>query len=174
MDSAQVWIDNLYRKHAFKMMNIAYRILKDRSAAEDVVQNVFIILIAKHVQIRNEHQNPEGWLYVTLRNQIGNELQRLNRRNDISLDQLQNQASKDSVDGSLEHVLPSGLKEGERQLLLMHYDVGLSYEEIAEKIGCSVLTCRTKMCRARAHFKQLLAESDENEKNSIPCNISRG
>lgn len=156
MDTAQEWFDGMYRAHAPQMMRIAYRILQDETAAEDVVQNTFIVLLSKQAQVRQEYRNPAGWLYVTLRNQIGNELQRIKRHNPLPLDHLRECPSA-AWESSLEQMLPKQLRDGDRQFLILYYEKQWSYEEIAWALGCSVLTCRTKLCRARARCRQLLS-----------------
>lgn len=154
------WFDHLYRECVPSMQKIARNVLDSPEAAEDIVQEVFIILLAKQAEVRT-YKNPKGWLYLTLRNQIGNYLQRSQYRKVVPLEDAHNVASTDTYQFSLSDSMPKGLKEHERLILQMFYDERLTYEEISERLGCTILTCRTRLCRARTHYKDLYLKEFE-------------
>jgi RNA polymerase sigma-70 factor (ECF subfamily) len=154
MESFNSWFDELYTKHAPRMVRAARRILDNEELAEDIVQNVFIILLAKQEEIRN-HENPTGWLYLTLRNQIGNEMQKEKYRKSLPLDE-RLAAEEDRYHFPLRDCLPEGLTEDEKEILIFVYEMDLTYEEISERLGRSVLACRTRLHRAKIHCRKLL------------------
>lgn len=153
--SFQQWFDDLYMQNSLKMIQTARRLLGSIESAEDVVQNVFIILLAKKDQVMN-HPCPQAWLFVTLRNQIGNELQKQRYRNADSLDDGNEIGREDNYRFSLYDCMPSGLTSSEKEILCMLFEDGYSYAEIARRMGKSVLACRTKSYRAKNHYRELL------------------
>ena len=116
--SFQQWFDNLYMQNSLKMVQTARRLLGSSESAEDVVQNVFIILLAKKDQVM-VHPCPQAWLFVTLRNQIGNELQRQRHRNTDSLDDGYEIGQEDNYEFPFCDCLPPGLTNSEREILSM-------------------------------------------------------
>lgn len=60
------------------------------------------------------------------------------------------------------------LGELERQMLMLKYVEGLSYEEIAERIGVSASAVQSRLHRARAQLRQclLIEEASENDETS--------
>lgn len=156
MHTIEEWFDALYLEHAPRMRRLAARILHDESEAEDVVHNVFLLLLSHQDEVR-QYRNPVGWMYIVLRNQIGNELQRAERHKVISLDFAECRTLEyENQSNSLLEILPQGLREEERNLLKMFYEDRLSHAEIAEKLGCTELACRCKMHRVKKRCQRLL------------------
>jgi RNA polymerase sigma-70 factor (ECF subfamily) len=58
-------------------------------------------------------------------------------------------------------MLPPGLTQRERDLLVWFYEDELSYEEIAARLKIPILTCRTQMFRAKQHYRKL-AEKEKD------------
>lgn len=65
-------------------------------------------------------------------------------------------ATEDTYQEPLENLLPKGLTDKEREILVLLYEKQLSYEEIAQRLGISVLNCRTRAFRAKEHYKELI------------------
>lgn len=171
VESAEQWFDRLYCENMPQMLQLAYRVLRDREAAEDVVQNTFVTLLLKQDEVQSKYANPVGWLYVTLRNQIGNEMQRAKYRIHQPIEDVEGQTvDVDSMD-KLEFALPDGLSEADKELLLLVFEQRRTYEEIAEKYGISVLACRTRVFRAKNRVKNLFSC---NEKGSSSNNQEEG
>ncbi len=149
------WFDRLYKEHMPHMRNVARRSLDSMESAEDVVQDVFVLLIARENVVRT-YERPQGWLYLALYHQIGNYLKKAEYRKTVPLDTRKDLFAEDTASVPLSECLPAGLTPKEREILLLFYEQGLSYEEIAQRLHCSVLTCRTRMCRAKARCRKLL------------------
>lgn len=148
------WFDEVYREHMADMLRVARRVLHNDQAAEDAVQNVFVTLLIKQESLRT-HPNVPGWLYVTLRNVIGNELQKEKHRSHEELELNSIQDAQENVD-RLEYMLPSALSRSDKDLLIMFYEKQLSYKEIASQLECSVLAARTRLFRAKERCKKYL------------------
>lgn len=157
------WFDKIYQKYSPGMRNVAKAALGSKETAEDIVQDVFILLLAKQGEVR-KYQYPRGWLYKTLRNLIGNHLQKEQCRKSVPLDERVELPVSDTYQFSLADSLPKGLTSIEQEILILFFDVGLSYEEIAERLHCSVFTCRTRLHRAKIRYRELYLQ--ENKKIS--------
>ena len=67
-DKSVVFIETCYRLYEQKMYAVAYRILKDRYLAEDVVQETFLKLMRKNVYFEDaESTECKGYLIKTLK-----------------------------------------------------------------------------------------------------------
>lgn len=151
------WFDQLYEEHMPHMRNVARRSLDSMESAEDIVQDVFVLLLGRESEVRT-YERPQGWLYAVLYKQIGSYLQRAKYRKTVPLDSRRDLFLEDTYSVPLSDCLSAGLTAKEREILLLFYEQGLSYEEIAKRLRCTVLTCRTRMCRAKARLKNLLEE----------------
>lgn len=150
--SIEEWFDPIYTKYFDQMVRLAFGILDDWQLAEDVVQNTFITLLMKQGQLR-DHCNIHGWLVKTVRNRIGNELQRACRNLEVPLlPKHESTAAETPVD--FLSVLPPELNESEKHILYLFYEVGFSHEEIAVQLGCTSTACRMRLYRAKKHCQE--------------------
>lgn len=154
MGKTDPWFDSLYCENADRLFKIAFRILGDRGVAEELVQDTFMILLMKRAEVE-QYGHPEAFLINVLRKRIGNELQRSSRKLVEPLDEkhtstLAAEARKDRV----EDILPDWLTDEERQILIWRAEDGLSFQEIARRLGCSEHACHARMYRLRAKFKK--------------------
>lgn len=157
--AASDWFDALYLENYERMLTVAAKLLGSRESAEDVVQNTFLTLLDKQKQVR-KHPNPTAWLYITLRNTIGNEIQREKYRRSLPLDSVPEPFVNDEYRVPFSDLLPEGLSEKELQILSLVYERELSYEKISSELGISVLACRTRLFRAKNKCKSLMASNE--------------
>lgn len=151
------WVRELYIKLFPKLFHIAKRRLGDEYEAQNAVQDTFADLIIKIETVR-DHPNPEGWLVSALKIFIVRELDNQKKRSEreIILPEPFEQASDDP--GYVPHlrdILPLELTPREKDLLVWYFEKRLSYEEISQRLGIPILTCRTQMHRAKKHYRRL-------------------
>ena len=160
MGKPDPWFDSLYRNNAVKLFYIANYALNNRSVAEELVQDTFLILLMKRSEVEH-YKHPEAFLVDVLRKRIGNELQRAARRQIEPLDEkTEVLIAVEDYKERVEDILPDWLTEQERQLLIWRAEDGLSFQEIAQRLGCSEHACHAKMYRLRGKFKKF---SKKNE-----------
>lgn len=152
MEHFSEWFDKIYIENASTMTRTAAYILGDEKTAEDLVQNAFIVLLAKPEVMF--YDNPKAWLYITLRNQIGNEFQKKHRE---FLPLYENSASYTPSD-NFEDILPSQLTDSEKAILTLAYQYKYSHDEISKMTGKSVLACRARLYRAIQHCRSILKD----------------
>jgi RNA polymerase sigma-70 factor, ECF subfamily len=165
----------LIERHQRAVINTIHRAIGDAWEAEDLAQRVFI-----QVHRSAKRYKPTAkfttWLFTITRNTILNEHRRRNRHPSESLDALQEPRDSDSAgwqapdtsasdpaQAAVEHELQQKIMDAVRELpeaqrtavVLCRYE-GLSYEEIAEVLGCSVSATKSLLHRARLTLKEKL------------------
>src|SRR5438093_6140911 len=135
-------------------MSFAFRMLRDATEAEDLAQNVFIQVhrSASRYQVASRFST---WIFTIARNLCLNEIRRRSRHPADSLDQtgpdddqpirqVEDRKSFSPPDallqGELEQKIEAALAElpeKQRTALLLCREDELSYEEIADVLGCS-------------------------------------
>ncbi len=155
MSISHKWFDELYLENAPRMVKMAAYLLNDQHLAEDLVNEAFLILLYKKDQLEN-HPNLPGWLSQTLKNLIADEMKSAKRRLEHPLNEDVEKTSKDLYEPPLSALLPAGLSPIEREILILFYEKQLTYDQISAKLGISVLNCRTRLFRAKAHYKELI------------------
>lgn len=174
MDKFQEQFDELYLRHAPKLYKVAFRILLDDAAAKDLVQNTFLLLLNKKAQGSLSWPIQPSWLYITLKNLIGNELQNREKHPCVPLETISEVPTYDTPNFSLEDLLPSALPDEDRELLLLFYEDDLPHSEISKKLGISETTCRSKLFRAKHRLKKNIRKIRRtcNEMTSTTNNIN--
>ena len=146
--------ERLFLEEYPKVVAIAYRVLADRSAAEDVAQDVFIQF---HRRVSPSDERAAGWLYTAAAhsalNVIRGERRRAQRETAHAVDPAQppvasperlvlEAESRAEVRRAL-----SRLPQRTAALLMLRYS-GLSYAEVATALGMKVGNVGTLLRRA--------------------------
>lgn len=164
MDHTDNWFDALYMKYALTMFKTANAILNNSAVAEELVHDVFVILLMKRSEVEN-YEHPGAWLFRTLRNRISNEIQRARYTQEVPLSEAHEKyIAGQELEPRLEDALPSGLSKEERQFLIWYYEDDLSHEEIAMRLGISVHACHGRLYRIKRKCFHLLTKEKEVEK----------
>jgi RNA polymerase sigma-70 factor (ECF subfamily) len=160
--------DELVRRCHRQAYNVAYRMAGNHADAEDLTQEAFVRAY-RFFDRYNRRMPFENWLYRILSNVFIDELRRRPKARLQSLDQ-----PLQSVDGPGDVLLelPDSSGDPERltceaqleeplqkaldalpaefkQAVILADIEGLSYEEIAEAMGCSLGTVRSRLHRGR-------------------------
>ncbi len=167
--------EELVRLHHRQAYNIAYRFAGNHADAEDIVQEAF--LRAYRFFDRYNRSMPfENWLYRIISNVYVDELRKRPRAKIQSLDQpivkqgqemdirLEipdpkgdpgTQLMEKALDERIQNALDSLPIEFKKSVILADVE-GLSYEEIAETLGCSLGTVRSRLHRGRKMLRSKL------------------
>lgn len=153
----------LYHKHQSALYRYALRMTGSPWAAEEVVQEVFLVLIREPEKYRAERGELGAFLYGVARNRVMKHLERLPR--EASLDAINADGSpwtepedpltpmmiaekRERIDQVREAVL--GLPAEFREAVVLCELEELSYEEAAQACGCPIGTIRSRLHRGRA------------------------
>jgi RNA polymerase sigma-70 factor (ECF subfamily) len=164
----------LVEKYKQPVMNLVYRTLYDEAEAEDLAQTVFL-QVYKSANRYESRAKFSTWLFTIARNLCLNEIRRRSRHPADSLDQAhaehddqprQQFEDKSNVappekllQGELAQKIEealAGLPESQRTAILLCRQEELSYEEIAEILGCSLSATKSLIHRGRETLKEKL------------------
>ncbi|WP_068785675.1 RNA polymerase sigma factor [Paenibacillus phocaensis] len=169
--------EEIYYAYFDLVYGTVYYMVKDHQATEDIIQEAFLMVVLKKPDFDNEN-SLRAWLRTVSRNMAITYL-RKNRKYDCTVDSdcaLQEVAAtawpEDSVEGCvetklLEEAISSYLhqiKPEYRMLLEYRWKQGLSYKEIADRMGLCENLVRQRLYRTREGIKKMLhAEWDEQK-----------
>lgn len=152
MSGHDPWFDAIYDRNSDRLVKIAEQILGSHELAEDLMQDTFMVLLAK----RNEtetYEHPDAYLVKVMRNRIGSELQKAERKRVEPLEEKHAPFLSVEDKEKMDDILPHWLTPQERQFLIWRAEEGRSMQEIAQLLGCSEHACHAKMYRLRNKFK---------------------
>ena len=165
---------SLVEKYKQPVMNVVYRTLPDATEAEDLAQHVFL-QVYKSAHRYEVSAKFSTWIFTIARNLCLNEIRRRSRHPADSLDA----PSSDNEDQPMrqiedvkaysppEALLYSELEkkidlalaqlpEKQRTALLLCRQEELSYEEMADVLGCTLSATKSLIHRARETLKHQL------------------
>jgi RNA polymerase sigma-70 factor (ECF subfamily) len=155
----------LFEAYKDRVFSIAYNFSGNDATASDVTQQVFLKLFTSINQYRQDAQFTT-WLYRIVANACVDE-QRKRRRfvpfsPDVEVKDMPARGSQedrfyrrelaDSVRGAISELSPKL-----RMPILLKYVEGLSYEEIAEALGCSIGTVSSRLNRGHKELARKLS-----------------
>jgi len=168
--------DEIVRRYKDRVYNVAYRFLGNREDALDVSQEVFVRAYSSIDSFRGAAQ-VYTWLYSIAANLARNRLRdgsRMGRDKGISLEALHENTPGLADSHDAQHSPRDSAIASETQALLQaclgelpeHYRLAfvlrtfedLSYEEIAEVMGCPVGTVKSRLNQARQMLRERLRE----------------
>ncbi|MDE3067427.1 MAG: sigma-70 family RNA polymerase sigma factor, partial [Verrucomicrobiota bacterium] len=164
----------LVDKYKQPAINFICRSLRDETEAEDLAQTVFLQIYKSRRRYRQTAKF-STWLFTIARNLCLNELRRRSRHPAEPLDaphpeheELPGRQFEDKrrvspteelLHGELVEKIEAalaGLPESQRSALLLCRQEELSYEEIAEILGCSLSATKSLIHRGRETLKEKL------------------
>src|ERR1700682_4500417 len=152
--------ERLFLEEYSKVVAIAYRVLADRTPAEDVAQEVFIQF---HRRLSPDSERAAGWLHAaavhSALNVIRGERRRAQRETAHALDPAQTPVANperlvEEAEGRREvRRALSKLPQRTAALLMLRYS-GLSYAEVATALGMKVGNVGTLLRRAEEAMRK--------------------
>jgi len=155
--------------------NVAYRIMGDADAATDATQDAFF----KAYRALRDYRGGslKAWLLRIVTNTCYDMLRAQQRRRTTSLDDLAVAPEHawqmvSRSEGPEEHALRQELGQAiqigmatlptdQRTAVILSDIQGLSYQDIAEVMGCSLGTVKSRLSRGRARLRDILLQQQE-------------
>lgn len=159
-----------------RIYNLCLRMLGSPEAAEDAAQETFISAYRNAGKLRGA--NVRSWLFRIASNTCIDEVRKRQRRPSVSLDRPSSDEDARPVDvpdedpGPEKRTLQSELQDavqealldlpGDQRLAVTLRDLeGFLYEEIADAMGISVGTVKSRISRGRARLREAIRERPE-------------
>jgi RNA polymerase sigma-70 factor (ECF subfamily) len=156
----------LFDAYQDKVYSIALRYSGDRATALDIAQDVFLKLLASIQDFRGD-AGFESWLYRLVVNRCL-DYHRRGRRFRLMAAKLfappQKTVLHDLMQSEIEEQVQRGIAKlapEQRIVVVLRYTEGLSYEQIAEILGCSMGTVASRLNRAHKVLQKRLAPLKE-------------
>lgn len=155
-------LEQLYRKYHRELYLYIYAICKNKSLAEDLLQETFLKAI---LALPDGHTNMRAWLYLVARNLTYNALKKAEhtacklskvitaKTDEGPLDTLLQKEQYRSLYDNLQK-----LSKRAREILIMQYFGKLSHKEIAAVLAMSPQAVRMAAVRARKELKTYMEE----------------
>jgi len=148
-----------------KVFGLAYSFLRDREAAEDVTQEVFI-KVWRALPGFDGRASMSTWIYTIARNASLSALRARRPQSSLSdpevmqaVESLDPVPSADAmVDRAAILRLVDQLPTKQRQVIMLFYMQAQSHEEVATMLGMPVGTVKTLLHRARARLQAAAAQ----------------
>jgi RNA polymerase sigma-70 factor (ECF subfamily) len=144
----------LYQRSAGRLFAIALRIVRDRAAAEAVLQQAYTLIWERARAFDPAHADALAWM-VAITRACAIEAVR-SRPRDLNL------AAADTVftgsEGRLQRCL-GALEEPARRAVLLAYRDGLSYDELGAVLGVPAAAARDLVGSALARMRQCLDDA---------------
>jgi RNA polymerase sigma-70 factor (ECF subfamily) len=168
--------DELVRTYSSSIFHVAYRMLGDSAEASDVVQEIFLKVFRNIAGFKGEAAL-KTWIFRIALSEVLNRLRWWKRRHRFATVSLDDQPNGNgtgaahtvaSSSPTPEQVLQSKeqetaiqqalgrLSREHRSIVVLRDIEGFSYNEIADVLGVSIGTVKSRLARARADLKQSL------------------
>ena len=166
-DSPAQSFEEIFRLHHRRVYSICLRMTGNSTEAEDLTQEVFVLVFRKLESFRGESAFTT-WLHRLTVNQVLMHF----RKNHVKKEQLtedgelplgtmfdRNRFNRSPVlDRLALHEAIAQLPHGYRMVVILHDVEGLEHSEIASLLGCSIGTSKSQLHRARMRMRLLLKQ----------------
>jgi RNA polymerase sigma-70 factor (ECF subfamily) len=157
----------LFETYRDKVYSIALRYAGDSAIAMDIAQDVFLKLLSSIQDFRGG-SSFDTWLYRLVVNRCIDEKRRswrlapllddlislLDAPEEGVLDEMMRDEMGEQVQKAVGHLPPQ-----QRIVVVLRYTEGLSYEEIAAAVGCSLGTVASRLNRAHKTLERRLSHA---------------
>jgi RNA polymerase sigma-70 factor, ECF subfamily len=143
----------IYRRYASILLGLLIRIFRDRSEAEDVLQEAFVQIWKRAGDFDERRGQALHWLATVARNRALDRLSTLRSRERIAARQPLDPSPEESADPAEEASLAEDAREvrralgeipeSQRRVLLLAYFEGLSQSEIAARLDAPLGTVKS-------------------------------
>jgi RNA polymerase sigma-70 factor (ECF subfamily) len=160
--------EELYRLYQRLVYGLCLRMTQNVAEAEDITQDVFILLHRKVGSFRGESLFTT-WLHRLTVNQVLMRFRKSRSRREEALEDCDAQdftvgfahagpnrlqlIDRMALDRALEKLPP-----GYRAAFILHDVEGYEHEEVAELLGCAVGTSKSQLHKARAKLRKILTQ----------------
>jgi RNA polymerase sigma-70 factor (family 1) len=155
--------DQLYELYSHKLLSFVFKILKNQTEADDIVQEVFVKIWESRTKLEDYKLFNSFIFTIAYNNSIDQIRKRINNykylehlRKSAVIDvspSVINQLEFDELNEKVEKLI-TNLPDRQKQVYLLHREKGLTYHHIAEKLGISKNTVENHMVKVLKFLRQ--------------------
>ena len=157
--------EELYRQYYQLVVKIAYTVLHNVTASQDVASEVFLKLL-ESLKIKRDIQNVKAWLCIVAKYTAYDYLK--SKKNEVSLDSLEYSLHEKDFTSylhtkiSVYSLIDDLYAKNKRwcETLLLHCLLGMSIKEIAILYKCSEASVNNSIYKARKYLQRKYGSSD--------------
>ena len=177
--------ENVYRRHHNRVYTLCFRMVRNKTQAEDLTQEVFIQLFRKIKTFRGD-SSFTTWLHRLTVNQVLMHLRKPNVKSEQTTEDgtlplrmvsgTENPRKMALIDRiSLDRAI-SQLAPGYRVVFILHDVEGYEHIQISRMLGCAVGTSKSQLHKARLKLRKLLTarKTDTCELNTPDVSFDFG
>ena len=162
---------SIARSIAIRLRKMAYGVLRDMDLAEDAAQRAIVAIWRELPRLRDPHRF-EAWAYRVLVRICYDERRRVQKHAATSLDGVAMLPSESDVsdDVHLRDQLERGfarLSLEHRAVVVLHHQLGLPLDEVAEALDIPTGTAKSRLNRAMGQLRASL-EADLRHPSPVP------
>jgi RNA polymerase sigma factor (sigma-70 family) len=159
-------LGELYDRYGRIAYGLALRIVRDRTLAEDVVQEGFLAVWRSAGTFRAEHGKPSTWILTLVHRRAVDLVRREERRRADPIDELAQPAGEATDEEAWlraqRQVVQEALRKlppDQREAIELAYYGGFTQSELAERLGQPLGTIKSRMFTGLRRLRELLAEA---------------
>lgn len=157
-------VEALIEEHENALLRYAFRIVRNREIAQDIVQETFLRYLKKPLEYGEPRQRV-AWLFRVTHNLCIDLLKRETRRGEIYKEIAQPNIQRLPINEivaaeqwqRMEQVL-TNLSDKQKNVIVLFFQEGLSYKEIAEVTGYSMSNVGMLLHRGLRKLKSLIEQ----------------
>jgi RNA polymerase sigma factor (sigma-70 family) len=159
-------LSELYDRYGRVAFGLALRVVRDRSLAEDAVQEGFLAVWRSAGTFLAEHGKPSTWILTLVHRRAVDLVRREERRRTEPIDDLA-QPTGDATDEEASvrqqrQIVQEALRklpDEQREAIELAYYGGYTQSELAERLGQPLGTIKSRMFTGLKRLRELLAEA---------------
>lgn len=159
-------VGELYDRHSRLLYGLILRILRDRSEAEEVLQEVFVLVWTRAETYNVALGSPAGWLVRIARNRAIDRLRANSVRlravesapEPVAADSPESRAAQSEQQRAVARALDT-LPPDQRLLIEQAYFLGLTQSELAERFKLPLGTVKTRIRTGMTALREQLSQN---------------
>ena len=162
----RVALRTLYERESRWLLGVALRIVRDRDAAHDVLQDGFLQIWQRASTYQRALGSARGWVYTVVRHRALDEVRRAGRETAVGDDidnyadaqaAVQDIAESPAIDASLLNRCLEALDDRKRECVVYAFVEGYTHEQIAQRLATPVGTVKSWIRRSLISLKACLS-----------------
>ena len=151
--------DELWYRYHGEISGFCQRFLRDAAAAADACQAVFV-QVFRHIARFENRSSFRTWLYTVARNACLNVFRSSSRHDGVDCEDLDQFAARDELErDALARDVQQALSELPRDqqiVVRLRYEMGMSLEEIAQRLDLGLSATKMRLYRGQSALKEML------------------